>query len=267
MRIFCFIANAASRAGRRIGPMGWVWVTVLAAVLFSGAVVWTQERQHQLLAHFSAEQALLRQARIDLAKGYLHVSLAGSPQSPFDRAQGLALLDQAGSSLERALRLQREFAAGRTIPRADEASPSLLAAFAQAVAQFRGLVVGGRGDPERDSAREAELRIAFFSLERQADAVDPQIQQDLSWMVRRYDQFNAMIFWGPGSYWRSSAERCMPEAALGNKPRMHCGRARSVFALLRPIPRRHEHDQSRRKIGADEPRVLSVPGLFVGRNG
>lgn len=198
MKAFSSVASMTSRLSQRIGPMAWVWITILAALLASSGIIWIEEHQNRLITHFTAEQTLLRQARTDLAKGYLHVSLGGPAGSPFNRAQGFALLDQAGSSLERALQLQREFAAGSILPRADEASRARLADFVQAAVQFRDLLMSRKGVPETDPARETELRIVFFTLERQADTVDSQIQQDLSGMINHYDQIQVKVSWISG---------------------------------------------------------------------
>jgi PAS domain S-box-containing protein len=189
MNIFLSSKRAALRLGRLINPMAWVWATVIAAAIISAALFWNQARQRRVIDHFTREQVIVRQARQDLSNGYLHVTLAGRPGSPFDRGQGLALIGQAGSGLERALGLKHEFGD------ADEASHSQLALFRRAVEDFRAQVIG-RGDVSApDPASEAGLRIAFFELEQKANAVDVLIQQDLSRMMRGYDRFHATVLW------------------------------------------------------------------------
>ncbi len=189
MNIFLSSKREALRLGRLINPIAWVWATVIAAAVISAALFWNQARQRRVIDHFTREQVIVRQARQDLSNGYLHVTLAGRPQSPFDRGQGLALIGQAGANLERALGLKHEFGD------ADEASHSQLALFRRAVEDFRAQVIG-RGDVSApDQASEAGLRIAFFALEQKANAVDVLIQQDLSRMMRGYDRFHATVLW------------------------------------------------------------------------
>jgi PAS domain S-box-containing protein len=175
--------------------MTWVWVIIFAAVLLSFAMAWVKERQNQIFAHFTEERTQLNEARVNLAKGYLHISLAGPPLSPFDRMQGLALLDQAGVQLERSLRLQQEFAVINSRRQPEEDLRSQLASYAQAVSAFRSLLASEKSDLE-SPARTAGMRIAFFALELQAAEVELQIQRDLSMARLRYEKFQAMILWG-----------------------------------------------------------------------
>ncbi len=189
--------SAAPRASRWVAPIAWVWITVLAAASILIALVWLDGQEQRVLAHAADEQALLGQARVDLAKGYLHVSLADRPRYPFDRAQGLALLDQAGSSLRRASLLQRDFTSAAA-PGAGGPLHAQFTAFAEAVARFRNLLLDQRADQGTDPGREAGLRIGFLDLERKADAIEARIRRDLSQTMRRFARVRAAILWGSG---------------------------------------------------------------------
>ena len=184
--------SSVGRFARRVGPMAWVWGTVIAATFICVALFWNQGRQRRVIEHATGQQASVHQAQKDLAKGYLHISLAGLPGSPFDRVQGLALLNQAGKALERALRLQRQFAAGRTTATADNAE-SYLAAYVRAVSGFRDMLAGLEAATPPGTKQQTELRIAFFTLERQADAAEFQLRKDLARTLRRYDRFYGLI--------------------------------------------------------------------------
>jgi two-component system cell cycle sensor histidine kinase/response regulator CckA len=155
--------------------MTWVWITVLAAVALSSAVVSLEARQRRFLAHFNEEQTLLQQVQVDLAKGYLHVALAGRANGPYDRAQGMALLDQAG-----------------------EASRTQFPQLALSVAQFRDLLISRPSDTEPDPRRDADVRIAFAALERQAASLESLVRQDLSVRMRSHARSRSMILWGSG---------------------------------------------------------------------
>ncbi len=184
---------------RRIGPMFWVWVTVVAATFFSVALFWNQARQRRVFEHFTGQQASVHQAQRDLARGYLHIALSSLPRSPFDRAQGLALLDQAGNSLERALEIRRQFASSRAPASADDAS-SHLRAYVKAMESFRATLAGEPVSRTPDPARQAELRISFFALERLADAADLRIRQELTRTMRTYSRFSALVLWASGFF-------------------------------------------------------------------
>lgn len=185
------------KSARRIGPMLWVWVTVAAATFFSVALFWNQGRQRRVFEYFTGQQAIIHQAQRDLAKGYLHIAMSALPRSPFDRAQGLALLDQAGKSLERALELRRPFPSSGAPAPAGDAS-SRLTAYVRALESFRAMLAAEPVSTAPDPARQAELRIAFFSLERLADAADTLIRQEMARTMRAYNGLYAMILWASG---------------------------------------------------------------------
>ncbi|MFA4944613.1 MAG: ATP-binding protein [Lentisphaeria bacterium] len=184
------IVSISKRLAARFGAsaLAWSWITVLAATLVCGALAWIQHRQRQFDTRFSRELGHLRGARIDLAKGYVHVVLAGAPQAPYDRAQGLALLDQAVLAFDQALRERRLAAAAEPLP--------TLAEFAGAMRRFRGRLAGLRAAPAGDPLAEAELRRAFDALERQADAMDSLIRGELAIRSRRHDAAFAGILGG-----------------------------------------------------------------------
>lgn len=184
------IDTFGAQVSRRIRPMAWVWILVLVSVICSGAVIWIQAKQQALLAYLSSQQALVRNARIDLAKGYLHVSLANSPQAPFDRSAGLALLGQASASLLKALEQQSQFAEGPSS--VENSATAQLESYGQTLTQFRELL-GQPADVINTPNAQAQMRIVFFALERQAEAVDEQIQRDISRRSHRYHQLQNLV--------------------------------------------------------------------------
>ena len=96
MNLHGVAAHPILRNTRRAGPLAWVWVTVAAALLSFGSMLWIQARQDRLIVHLTNVEILLRQARVDLTRGYLHIVLGGRPGSPFDRAQGLRIPGKGG---------------------------------------------------------------------------------------------------------------------------------------------------------------------------
>ena len=99
-------ALTARVRGALARPRTWAVAMVLLSVLVIASISYIHFRQRAVLSESVSVLERVRRARADLAKGFLHVSLAGAPGSPFDRAQGLAYLEQATSSFEEALRWQ-----------------------------------------------------------------------------------------------------------------------------------------------------------------
>lgn len=81
----------------------WIAITLATSVLICTGVVALHVLHKQALERSTAIIRDLRQARVDLAQGFLHVSLGGAPRSPWQREQGLALLAQALADFERSL--------------------------------------------------------------------------------------------------------------------------------------------------------------------
>lgn len=188
-------AGSFTRVRRRLSPLYWVWAIVVAAILITGSTFWLTARQRQLATQLSAELILVRQSRIDLIKGYLHVTMAGSPLSPFDRNLGQALLDQAQTSLEQVRQLQQRLGVGGA-GAADDISRNTLSDFIKDSRGFRDILDRWPGTPGSDPALEAELRIAFYSLEQHAGLVDSLIQRDLALLNARYDRLYGWVLAG-----------------------------------------------------------------------
>ena len=180
--------------GARIGArtMGWVWVTVAAAVALLLAQLWMDRQERQVVQHSTDLRAMLSMARQDLTKGYLQVSLAGRSDQPLERAAGLALVEQAAAGLRHAAELEPRDQAGSAQA---EAVGARLSALSGAVERFRAL------SEEADQAggeagRMAERRSAFQDLERQADQVTSLILADFAGALARHDRLRSQVAWG-----------------------------------------------------------------------
>ena len=160
----------------------WLGSVVLLSLLVCMMVTWLHVQQKAALNQSLANLDYMRQARIDLAKGFLHVSLADMPESPFGQTEGIALLRQSITSLN------------HSVHDLKNADPQIVHEFEQSVAAFEESLArwqgGGRG--RADSA--IHLRIAFHQLERQADAVDLAISRHLTRLSHRLDlHFSAAL--------------------------------------------------------------------------
>ncbi|MBF0529400.1 MAG: hypothetical protein HQK55_09040, partial [Deltaproteobacteria bacterium] len=165
-------------------PQAWIWGAIVLSFFICGSISWIHFRQRQVLGQTVSALENIRQARIDLAKGFLHTSLAGEPGSPFNRDQGLALLQQAIISLENAMRWDGEET--RDIDLGLERS-EFISTFSKSVSNFRDHLAESNEKGLRQPGLETALRIAFYDLERQADRVDTQIHSDLQKIITHLD--------------------------------------------------------------------------------
>lgn len=152
------------------------------SVLVCVALVWMHLVERRTLAGALEDLGNIRQARIDLSKGFLHVCLAGYPDSPFSLEEGMALLGQSIDSLDRSREsLER---VGRD---SQEGFKESVAAFQDELRALRAL-----GVPE--PAQMVGLRVTFRELERQADRVDKLTHAHLVEHARHLDvQFFAAL--------------------------------------------------------------------------
>ncbi len=169
-----------------------VWGAITLSVLVCGSVSWLHFRQQQVLERTVTTLENIREARIELNKGFLYTSLAGDPASPFNRDQGLALLQQAIAAFEGSLRAVR-----KTFPLSTADDPAGVGAkFQDDILVFRDRLAQWSRTATRQPGLETNLRIAFYNLERQADRIDGLIQQDLRQHSSRLNLLFALTLWG-----------------------------------------------------------------------
>ncbi len=153
----------------------WTWGTMLLCLLVFILVIWLHYQYRQELRHAAANLGNIRQALIELEQGFLHTSLANDAGSPFDREQGVALLQQSVSSFERAL-ANLEFT-----------DVTAAATFRKNVNKFRSSLDEWRKAKAPASKQAVSLRIAFSALEREASLLDAASQRQLRELSTRLD--------------------------------------------------------------------------------
>lgn len=154
----------------------WVSASVALGIVVIGLLSWLYYEQRQTFQTASRQLAELRQARIELAKGFLQASLAEGSDPTFSRNDGLALLGQSVHSFERAI---------ATLGVVDSAD---IEAFRRSVEAFRILLAQWRRSPVSDIRSSVALRIAFADLERRARRVDAAGQRQLEIFSNRSDR-------------------------------------------------------------------------------
>lgn len=132
----------------------------LVGMLVIGLLSWLHYTQHRVLHESSRQLAELRQARIELTQGFLQVSLADKPESPFSRDEGQALLRQSIDTFERAL-------ASLHMQSGPETEN-----FRRSVEAFRPRLNDWRNSARPDVRELVALRIAFADLDRSAHHLD-----------------------------------------------------------------------------------------------
>ena len=138
----------------------WIWLSVFLAALACGAISW-QHIQHERELHLAQEKIEnLRLARIDLNKGFLYLSLSGSPDSPFNHEQGMALLEQATLTFEASVDFLE--------PNQQESATT----FRKSISLFNQAITNLQEPGASQSFKATSLRILFNDLERQADRID-----------------------------------------------------------------------------------------------
>lgn len=156
----------------------WTWGAALLALLICLTLAQLHFQQQQTLVETKHLLGNIREARVDLAKGYLTLALSGDDQSPLRRVEGLALLDQAIAVLQQA---------GNEVSLKKSASIDEAAAhdeFETSAAEFRSRLNAWK-EAESDAQRDLEpgLRVAFHELERRAGHVDLATQWELNALV------------------------------------------------------------------------------------
>lgn len=153
----------------RLLHQSWVWIlcALLLSLLTCVAVVATHLNERAALRGAVDSLDDFRQARLDLYKGFVHLSLAGESDTAFSQADGRALLAQAIRSFEQSL----------THLQGDAASSA--DAFRRASASFQERLARWKSGGGDRAAQTVELRLAFKALDEQARAVDRDTQAHL----------------------------------------------------------------------------------------
>lgn len=150
-----------------------VWLAIASSIAACGVLVSMHYQEREILVRTQQAIENNREARIDLAKGFLHVAMSGERDSPYRREQGLALLNQAIATLAEGdlhgiTPDSNRLSAAREQFRAD-------------VAMFREqLAVWEQGGPS------LKLRIAFHALDRQAGSIDIAGREELKALADRH---------------------------------------------------------------------------------
>jgi PAS domain S-box-containing protein len=162
----------------------WTWVAVVFSIGVCLAMSWLHVQERKTISRAEHILENLREARIDLSKGFLHVLLAGNPDSPFRREQGMALILQSISSLRRA----DHWPAGSGSV-TDAEGTLTRPEFEAQVQRFLDLLAdwnntgSATGNPPH-----LELRVAYHQIEREAERIDLANRRDFQNLSAQLDR-------------------------------------------------------------------------------
>lgn len=154
----------------------WIWCVLFLSFLVCFVVSYIHYEQHHTIRLTLDELSNFRQARLDLSKGFLHVTLADLPDSPFGQAEGLALLKQAISTFEEDLGKKSNIDSG------------IIKEFKKSIAAFSEELKNWKREDKSYPAKMVQLRVLFNELERQADILDAQAQHNIVNLTSRLDR-------------------------------------------------------------------------------
>lgn len=171
--------SQAARLRRFVISLGaWTWTAILLSAAVCAAISWMHFHHRDSTRQVVEILENVRKARIDLARGFLHLTLADGSGEPFDRAQGIALLDRSIRSLQTTIATAERLG----VIRSDEAW--IEPGFESSVRTFRNRVAAWSND-EKNATSLTRLRSAFSELERHADQVDDITRRNLDVLNNR----------------------------------------------------------------------------------
>ena len=158
----------------------WTWTAVAASVAVCLAIDGLHYSQAESMRRSARLLADLREARLDLARGFLHLTLARTPQSPFHEEEGIALIEQSVTALEDV--------ESQIVPVMDvsDKDAERVTAFRSKAAAFRKQLADyTRAEPGARQGLELPLRLSFHEVDRLARHVDESAQVALNALASR----------------------------------------------------------------------------------
>lgn len=163
----------------------WLWAPILLPLLVVVFLFWLHFSHRQALEQVSLQLDGLKQAQIDLNKGFLQISLAKEQESPFSRRAGQSLIAQSMRSIERAIGYFPAFSA------------TDVESFKRSAAVFSGKLQSWGASEPFDARFLVEMRIAFTDLEQQTQLLEVTGQKRIRQLSAENDRL--FVFYLLGS--------------------------------------------------------------------
>ncbi|MCE1253907.1 MAG: PAS domain S-box protein [Anaerolineae bacterium] len=170
----------------------WLWTVVILAALVCGMISWVHYQYQELSEKTSFNLGEIRQARVDLAKGFLYLNLTNDPSTIFNRDEGLALINQSINTIEYILdETDQERDSLFSLHVIDVKTRDVFEADIQA---FKKCLADWNG-ARTDKAAATSLRISYAELERQAEQMDINVLLSLKNRWNELDDVFIIVLW------------------------------------------------------------------------
>jgi len=170
-----------------------IWVVIILSLLLFLSIAFMHFKQKKVIENTLLHLENFRQARIDLAKGFLFICLDNDSSSPYSSSQGLALINQSINSFKKS----SNFINSKLPTDINSASRAeLVFNFNKNLETLRSLLKEGIESKNYTSELKTKLKIAFASLESKAEDIDYSIQSSLIIFFKKHDHFfhSTMLF-------------------------------------------------------------------------
>lgn len=159
-------------------------LAILLAAGVCSLLLWQHFQQRAVLEATTGSLNEIRQARLDLAVGFLHWNLADTPDTPFSRDSALGLLQQSIQSFE------------QTLTALDSLDTDAAESFRRHVSAFEQQLHDWDPDAPAKPRVLVQLRILYAELERQAEQLDMAVRNTLIRLDRQSDHNFALTLGG-----------------------------------------------------------------------
>jgi PAS domain S-box-containing protein len=153
---------------KNLSLKSWLFIVVVSSILMCSGIIWIYFKQKQAIKEEIIVIQNIRQARIDLTKGFLHIVLAENLNSPFKQEIGIAYIAQASEVFKKSLIIDNETEL-KIISKSDK---ELLKSFIINISVFQESLKKYNSSGASNPKMETSLRINFHKLEKQADQID-----------------------------------------------------------------------------------------------
>lgn len=175
--------NKTTPTRLRQSSQRWFLAAVVLSLALCLAITWLHFLQDATIQNATLNVHRAQEARNDLTKGFLYLTLSENPSSAFRREEGLALMLQALHALE-----SLEQSPQTLIP--VHASSNLQSTSSRFLQDLE--LRNHSTSPQRETL-EASLRSSFHQIERQANHLDAAAQDALHQLSKRLDSRFSII--------------------------------------------------------------------------
>lgn len=138
----------------------WIVAIIIVTAVANAGIAGIYVHQQHNIHRIKTIADTIHHGRIDLAKGFLHLSQDGGHGSPFDRSKGLALINQSISSLERSI---GDLGLG---------DAARWENFDKSLRSFRSRLAEASKSGADTQTQQVSMRLAFNELEEQVVLLD-----------------------------------------------------------------------------------------------